>query len=292
MTRLLGLSMLVIAVGIGETTLWNSFSVTDGWYELATSTLTTSGYLAEAKSATETERKRVLSERDAFDRFTRVVETMSVSSGKQTAPMMLARDGNSDGQRLCTIRDAYRDTVMSVPHFEDEYDENLRENLSLEFDDQLATALVDSREFQPLLKQMVIVRAIEAKRSREKLLDGLEAELTSLGDARKRLREHEQSLEFAMEPKRKLRRRSEPTLLEYEASLCREEDRCEQLLADRQHEMHRENRSYSRSSKPTLQQYLYDDLDVTYPVLATVTERIEQLRAQRRAVHETILNRR
>ncbi|WP_254525901.1 DUF7260 family protein [Natrinema caseinilyticum] len=291
-SRLLGLSLLVFVVGIGDTSVWFPFSVTQGLPELTTATLTASGYLTDAKSVTETERTRVATERDAFRRFARLVESISVSEDTHTGPLVFAGGGDSGTEHLCTVRNAYRETVMNVPHFEDEYDENLRESLTLEFDDHLATALLDGQQFSPLLKNTVLVQATAARESREKLLDGIDDELTSLENARKRLREHDRAVERAMKPRRQLRTRSVPTLREYDAILREDEDRCEQLLADRQHEIHRENRSYSRSSKPALQQYLYDALDVTYPVLATVTERIQDIRGQRRLIRETMTNQR
>ncbi|WP_254533821.1 DUF7260 family protein [Natrinema gelatinilyticum] len=282
----------MFVVGIGDTSVWDPFPVTQGLPELATATFTASGYLADAKSATETERKQVVIERDAFHRFVRLVESISVSEDRQTGPLVFAGGADSSTERLCSVRNAYRETVMNVSHFEDEYDENIRESLTLEFDDHLATVLLDGQQFSPLLKNTVILQTTAAKETREQLLDGIDDELTSLQNAQTRLREHEHAVERAMKPRRQLRTRSVPTLREYDAMLREEEDRCEQLLADRQHEIHRENRSYSRSSKPALQQYLYDALDVTYPVLATVTERIQDVRAQRRVIRETIANRR
>lgn len=290
--RLLALSIFVFVVGFSVTTTYQPIPLNRGVSGLAVASITSWGYLADAKSVAETERKCVVAERDAFHRFARRIESMSASDGRQATPPLITRGGSSDIQQLREVRDAYRNTVMSVPHYEEEYDESLRENLAAEFDDRVATALADGRQFSPLLKNTVFVQAASAKRSREKLSEALEDELVSLRNARNRLREHEQVLERTMKPREELHQKSMSTLIEYEKILHREEGRCEELLTDRQQEIHRENRSFSRSSKPGIQQYLYDSLDVTYPVLAAGTERIRRIREQRRAVRDAMTKRR
>ena len=287
--RLLALSILALVVGI---TTSQSIPVDRGVLGLTAASVTPWGYLEDAKSVTEAERKRIITERDAFDQFARRVKSISASNGDRAAPPLIAGGGRSDVQQLREVRDAYRDTVMSVPHYEEEYGESLRENLAAEFDDHVATALADGRQFSPLLKNTVFVKAASAKRSREKLAKALERELTSLRNARDRLRERERALERTMKSESELYRKSMSTLIEYEEVLHREEGRSEDLLADRQREIHRENRSFSRSSKLDLQQYLYSPLDVTYPVLSAGTERIRRIREQRRTVQEAMTDRR
>lgn len=285
--RLLVLSILALVAGVGITTS-QPVPLDRGISELTVASITPSGYLTAAKSVTETERERLLTERDAFHRFARRVESISASNGGRTTPPLIADEGRSDVQQLREVRDAYRDTVMSVPHYDEEYGESLRESLAAEFDDHVATALADGRQLSPLLKNAVFVQAASAKRSREKLAEALDGELTSLRTARNRLRKCERPLERTMKPEAELRRKPTSTLIEYEEVLHREEGRCEELLLDRQQEIHRENESFSRSLQFDLQQYLYDALEVTYPVLAAGTERVRRIREQRQLVRQAM----
>lgn len=261
-----------------------------GETELGVATVLASEYIREAKSVIDDERDIVTTERDALRRFVREVEFISPSEGTRSGPTAVTvAAGDPGARRLRTIRNSFQETVMSVSHFDDEYDEGLRESMVAELDEETARALLEGRQFSRPLKQRVRYQAETARQKREMLLEVLSVELDSLETAQAQLQNGGD--EFPNATETELLTKPFHELVERDRSLRREESRCEQLLIDRQREIHSESRSYSRSERPVLQKYLYDELKVTYPVLATATDRILQIRALRRSLLDAITRR-
>ena len=88
----------------------------------------------------------------------------------------LGSDAGPD--RLDAVRGAYRETVMSVPHFEADYDESYTENVTEEFGPELATALVTGDRFDPFCRRTLLEAVGEGSTRREPHLDALDAVTT------------------------------------------------------------------------------------------------------------------
>lgn len=291
----LSFGLIAIITVLGGTVMeitGRQLPMSPGETELRWAAVLATGYLRDAKSAIQAERDSLLTERDAFRQFVREVESMPVSDGiRGDATVVTTVAGTSGTRQLRRVREQFRETVMNVPHFEDEYDEDLRECLVAEFDDRTATALLDGGQFSRPLKERIRYQATTAQHRREQLLEALSTELESIETSQETLQTVGDELENAVDADTELFKKSFRKLSERYRSLRRTEARYEQLLADRQRDIHRVNGSYSRSEAPFLQEYLYEDLDVRFPVLAAVSEQILEIRVRRRSVLDEITRR-
>lgn len=252
-----------------------------------TGALCVAGYVREAPPAIEHEQECVRAERDAFREFAATVERMTVpdrqSSGATAARLVEPNDGDDN---LRTVRDRYRATVMSVPDYEQQYGERLEEHMTAELGDDLTRAVVAGDRLTDQLRRLLVSRARAAAEQRESFLETLDDEYESVTDGYARLRNLTPNLDETTGPE--LEQWSFSELTEYENDLRHVIDRHEQLLAARQQEVHRENRQFRRSDQTFLQEYLYADLPVTFPILDATLERLGQLRDRQRAVSRAI----
>ena len=262
--------------------------------------------LRDARAALDTERTRTTAERDAFARFARRVDaiegdqarTPSASGSKPSgAPGNAATIGTRQHQQrqqrqpsqgLREVRNAYRETVMAVDHYEEEYDEALRENLAAEFGEEVATAVCETPQLTPPLQRALLGKSREAYDERVRLLDTLDEEGSRLAAARERLTDLEMARE---EVERDVLERPSTTLSFPEVyrawhRLRDLEVECEEFLDDRQRFVH-ETGTFGTFDATDFYGYLYDSIEATYPVLVAGTSLCDRLRAaQRRAGKE------
>ncbi|OYR57376.1 DUF7260 family protein, partial [Halorubrum halodurans] len=85
---------------------------------------------------------------------------------------------------LVAIRNAYAETVMSVPHYEDEYNDTYERSLAEEFTPELAVALTREPTLRERSRSSLLTKTTEAIRRREEFLERLEAESASVSRAR------------------------------------------------------------------------------------------------------------
>lgn len=255
--------------------------------EIVAGILCATGYVRRAMVQVEDERAAVEAERDAFSEFAESVREMdALSHTSFDAPTAALVSPSPDHEQLRTIRSRYRETVMAVPGYDREYGESLRENMTAEFGEEVTTAILDGEQFTPKLKNLLVGRAVAAARQREALMEAIDGEHSSLIDARQRLETAEIPLEA--EDELELSEESFEALIDYDRRSRREETRCEKLLTDRQRHVHRKTRWLHNADAAFLQEYLYHDFDVRFPVLHAGLERIERLRERRRVVSRAI----
>jgi hypothetical protein len=116
-------------------------------------------HLKKASTAVKEERSRTAEESDALLEFIRRVESVEPAQ-PQSKPLMIggssthstdaARPGKN-GQSIQEIQQAYEDTVMDVPHYDEEYGESLYMNMAAEFGSDIATAVTEASDFTPPL---------------------------------------------------------------------------------------------------------------------------------------------
>jgi hypothetical protein len=243
-------------------------------------------YVRQAFSQVENERKSVEAEYEAFTEFAESVRAIDAAPN-QSFDAPTATLATSPGRdQLQTIQDRYRETVMDIPEYESEYGETIRENMAAELGEDLATAVLDGGQFTPQLKNLLLTQANAAADQRRTLLEALDDERESLGDVRSRL----DASEMDFEDRTELELSGEPfdTLIEYEYRSRQNEARCEELLVDRQRDIHGKARLLPRSDSAFFQEYLYRDLESTFPALRAGLERLKRLRERRRIVTRVI----
>lgn len=249
------------------------------------STVGIGGYLPAAIEAVEREREQLRREREAFDRFEAEVKSITVrTDGTNGISPVQVGHATTTRSKVREVENAYRTTVMAVDHFDREYGEELRENMALELSEHVASAVTNGNQFSQPLKQATIQQSRFARSRRESLLQTVTDERDALERSRNRIREIEAPLETDPAPST----RTLTDLFDYERRLRRCLTRYERLLRERQREIHAGDQFRLDTDRPFLQPYLYDSLEVDFPVLATVADRCERLRDRRRAIHREI----
>lgn len=251
------------------------------------------GFLKQAREELDAEREFTEAERDAFREFVNDVQSLSVNSvGTQaggTDTVLLAAGGPGT-DTLGTVREQYRNTVMDVPGYEAVYGETLAEHLSAEFGDDLSTVILDDGPLTQPAQALLLARGSEAVAQRESHLETINTEYDSILDANTGLQRTDSVLEDI--DSSRMYRYSFDELIEHEQDVQRATGACQQLLTTRQQEIHSgTRRSVSRSSRLTLQEYLYQSLETTYPVISSTLDRIRELNQRRRTVIRSIAQR-
>lgn len=237
--------------------------------------------LRGARSVLDEERDRARAERDAFAAFASRVAALDVSEAEAPAaagggvtPLL----SPATGGQLERIKDVYRNTVMATPHYDEEYDEPIAVNMAAELSEEVAASVTEGETLTRHLKDALVRQAEAARAQREEFIEQLDREAEDLADASETLSDVETTLASVEAPS--LRRMPFPELQSAWERLGELEERCRELVAERQRSI-RDLPGWRRSDAPTLQEYLYQPLPVTYPVLsagATATENLREAR--------------
>jgi len=236
-----------------------------------------------ALEAVADERASVRAEDDAlaaFDRRVAELSTVTVSTG----PPLVA-DPQPSGQSLERVRTAYEETVMSVPHYETEYDDTVAESLAAEFGDDLAAALLGGTALTPELRDAVRAATTAARREREGFLDVLDREADSLETAADDIATLRADLDALDD--RPLSARGFDDLHDLWSTLRDFEGRVDGMSLHRQ-ETIRSHRSDLPGVPTDLCEYLYAGLPVSYPVLDALADLGDDLERARRRVARTL----
>lgn len=229
--------------------------------------------VSEARTAVSEERSRTATERQAFARFARQVARLESS---RSAQQLASADGvvaaatvsshSPPDRRLEAVRDAYQETVMGMPHYEEEYAEPLARHMREEFGEEVATAVTSGGQLTPELKQVLVERSREAAAERERLMHRLDREAEALDAADEQftaiaadLDEAEGSslTDFGFE-----------RLVDEWNRLGELESRLSRLLGRRQETLDANELSPLGDGRQSLHDYLYGDLDTRFPILA------------------------
>ncbi|WP_206424401.1 hypothetical protein [Halorubrum sp. CSM-61] len=179
-----------------------------------------------------------------------------------------AASGPPAGSGLVAVRDAYRETVMSVPHYEVEYDDTYERSVAEEFGPELAYALTRCSRFHAECKRSLIDAAETAIEERERFVRTVESEAESVDRAASRLAPIRS--EVASTARTEFSKDGFGTLDAYRARTEALIDDCDRIAARRQRELASHERDLAIDGDVDVPSYLYQRLDATYPVLATV----------------------
>jgi len=146
-------------------------------------------YVRDAKDECRGERRRVLDERAAFEEFADRVSGLDPAPASSTAPsfdgpavaVRAAHGANgTDDIRLRRVLAAYRDTVMSLPHYREEYDETVPESLAAELGPDTTAALASNGTLSAGAQSALVRRSRRAADARSSLADAIGAEIDAL----------------------------------------------------------------------------------------------------------------
>ena len=231
-------------------------------------------------------------ERAAFDRFRARLSDIdptpaSTADGAVTgagstaiATAVSARSEPGPGVPLRAARDAYRETVMAVCHYESEYGDTLRESLVEEFGAEVSTGVVDGRRLTPTLYRALRAGSESASDDRASLRRELERERESLASVRTALLDCHRRIS-------RIENRSDgastETLSRFDGRLAALEATCEDLADERQELIHgRSGVALSGVTGTSLPSFLYADLATRCPGLLAVTDCLDRIYVARR----------
>lgn len=235
--------------------------------------------LVAAKRAIRRERRRIVAEARAFETFLDAVRDVHVATPSTTGGGQLLVRSGAPRSAASAVRRAYEDTVMGVAHYAEDYDDTYPESLAAEFGPDVATALLEGPLTEPC-KRALLGAASDARDRRTRFLDALDEEWRSLETAERILRQITtglRSLDASPTP-----RGSCDDLAAARSTLDTMERRCRSLATDRQETI--QDRAFTggwRADASHVQEYLYVDLEPTYPVLAAVTETLSRIERRR-----------
>jgi len=251
-------------------------------------TETSQPQIEQALAVVQREIDCIEAELSAFRRFrTRLVSieptgqsagTVDTSAGGMS--VLSARQLKPDTS-LRAVREAYRETVMAVPHFEAEYDDSLEANMSMEFGPELGTQIATGTRLPPQLYEALLTASEGARDERETLLPALERERESLQSVRATLDDCERR---GAALGANARRTTDPARLDtIDDQLAEIEADCETAAAARQRQLHsRSAAAISGIDGTSLVRYLYGDCSATCPALADILACLDTIRRHRR----------
>lgn len=254
------------------------------WEAVTSASLSVLTAIPKARTLIQAEQKRTATEQNAFERFRRHVATLETPSTTdnthklQATPQPIkATSPSSTSDSLETIQRAYRDTVMSISHYEEEYGEPLEQNLALEFGEELAVAVTTNSRLTWYLQQSIIQAADEAATRRKRFIPKLQTEADALEDAERTVSKIQ--IEYEALTGQPYSDQSADDLRETHRQLTKCRTNCEDILNERQTQRADGHMAEPRASEfVDLHEYLYQPLDVMYPVLSdtmTVLDRVE-----------------
>lgn len=268
-------------------------------------------YVRDAESACRRERRRVLDERDAFESFADRVaqmDTVSVATDATQAgvPAGAVRliDGDGGGRpdggptgRNATLRRvmaAYHETVLSLPHYRDEYDETPAESLAAELGPDAATALATDGGLSSGAQSALVDRSRRAADARERLVDAIDEEIDELDDRESTLSTVDRRRRCLVGHLDGVRSGCEAdAAIDVWNRLTELERECDELAADRQRSIGdpplTPGSPLDADCEHPFHDYLYGAVDgPRYPVLAQIAEVADRIRADRDRVGRRI----
>lgn len=239
-------------------------------------------HLYDAEAQIDNEIRELVAERDAYRAFAEAIDGIPAgASARAMATPQTVQTVDTSGPSVAHVRRAFEETIREVDHYEEAYGESWDEHLGNEFDDELITGLRRSGQVSQPIKRVLEQGALEAASKRDELLQVLSTEQSAVGEATDSLEAVESKLVSMNEVP--LHDRSFEELQSIHSTFDTLSDRNEQVASCRQRQIHREIRcGFLDSPDMTLQEYLYEPIPVTYPVLDSATSLSAALQQARR----------
>lgn len=238
----------------------------------------------QAITLAEEEIELLEAETDAFERFLanlRDVETNSsgtVTSGVPPVGTVDVKPVPVEGLR--TVRKAYRETVMAVPHYEEEYGDTFHESVAEELGEVLAGHIADGEVLTAPVYRALTAASEEARDNRRAFLRHLHHERDSLRDIEAELNDTERRVADLAERARAASR--SPQLASIDTELASLERQCVTVANRRQSTIHgRSVRTLSGIDGTSLVRYLYTGMETVMPALSDTATLLNTIRYQR-----------
>lgn len=244
--------------------------------------------LDAARTALRRERRRTADELEALNTFEDHVRSIDPSTAPRNGPGRTVVSGMSTATGgLERVRDAYESTVMSVPHYTEEYDDTYYRSLKEEFAPDIAVALTDGAAFNEQCKRAVLSAVRGSREARESLIEGIDAERESIDDAFETL--IPVADELGELSTISFHKRSFGALDAYRSRIEVLEGKCESVSDRRQETVFEQRRTrWLPKEPPDIAQYFYQGLEVDYPVMSSIADLVEAISSLRRRIERAM----
>jgi len=262
-------------------------------------------HLRDALSALKEERSEADSEATAYSAFVRRVARMDPEPAGSTTTggggiVAQSRTAHRGGlihddvaaPGLDQVVDAYRETVMAEAEMASADDKKVLADMAEELGGDLAGTVKGSDRLTPEVRQALIRSGRSAATRRENLVEAVDREIVDVKEAQTTF--EDVARRASEETRGGLDGRTYDELLDTWERVGDLEERCESQIEGRQERIHEEpfNRAVTSGDDPAaLQSYLYDPLDVRFPVLADGLELVTRLRDARCRIESAIATR-
>ena len=226
--------------------------------------------IESAEEAIQIEQRRITAEIEAYQQFATKLATISTSAPPQptleTQYGTVERPVNSEAS---SIQEFFEETVMSVPHYEEDYDEPFEEHISAEFTPEFALLLKESNHIAEQYTSVLESYTRSAITERKNLSKTLETEYDSVDHLGGQICELSQ--QFVEISHCEFNTMDFGSLEAYWRQLEIIITKLDRIAADRQQSINAPTRTAGDSNSDiSLNRYLYQDLRCEYPILNTV----------------------
>lgn len=244
--------------------------------------------LTAAEAELRRERRRTTDEFEALELFeerVREIRTEQNTTSNRNMVALVSTATTPGG--LERVRDAYVETLMSAPHYLEEYDDSYVDSLAEEFAPELAAALTNGSEFNERCKRSLLSAVSNAQSARESLLESIDQERESIRKVRADLEPlFEECEDFRSTEFDRLRF---GTLDAYRARLEAIADRVENSSTSRQNALFDQRRAQNLPADvPDVAVYFYQDIEVDYPVMSVIADLLERIRTLRTQIERAM----
>jgi hypothetical protein len=241
----------------------------------------------QARECLNQERTRTQAEEHAFQQFVSRVDDVEVNDSR--FPGWSQRHGSirsfvrtdSNGEQLSQIEDAHRETVLSTDHYAIEYDDSsIYESIAAELTPEIAQSLKHNDRLTSELQTAVLEVAKQRRNDRTTFLEVLDHEAASVIEAHEEICTIETAVSELADPP--FEAWNFTALTTARDQLLALEDDCDAVAHQRQQFLDERGSLRAIHPEESLNEYLYDPLDWTYPVLAAITTCVDRIRRIRR----------
>ena len=259
-------------------------------------------HIQDAKKTCQDERECVLDERDAFEEFTNRVNSLDSVSPESSVAFaggpstglhreISAKDTTeSTLQQVFTI---YRETVMSVPHYEADYDETVIKNMGAELGTDATMSLAANKKLSTTTQETLVTRGREAAAARTSLANAIDTELDALSNATSELTSINRRRRRLVEHLTEVRNEEVGAAIDIWNHLGELEAEAESAATERQKSLReppmRINPMLPDASEVAFYAYLYGDSEgPQHPVLSQIIDQITTIREDRNQIASRI----
>ncbi|MFQ3476708.1 hypothetical protein HKK80_10695 [Halonotius sp. F2-221B] len=226
--------------------------------------------IESAKETVQIEQRRVTDEIEAYEQFATKLTTISTTSlSHLTSGTFDTTVEQGVTSETRSIQNLFEETVMSVPHYEEDYDESFMKHIAAEFTPEIALLLNETEWLTEQHTSVLNSYIRTAITERKELAQALEVEYESVDHIGNQV--HERAQEVLEISHREFNTMDFGALEAHWHRLEQIKTICDSIAADRQETIDSPTRAVACSNSDiSMSRYLYQDLAYDYPILATI----------------------